>query len=344
MKLRFLAKRLFRPAFIVLALGFCGYALATKWGETSSALARLSWPIVGVSLLCALTGMCALMLGLRAVLAGFGSTLPLRGIARVWFIAQLGKYVPGKVWVLAAQVELGREYKVPRLRMVSATLLNMAITMATGMAIAAVALPLTSPDATANYWWLFLLAPVLLASLHPKIVTWALNLALKIIHQPRLERPTDLAATLRTVGWNMVGWALFGLHIWLLALAAGGSGESLPFAALGAYALAWTVGFLFFIAPGGIGAREAALSITLASALPAGAPIVVAIVSRVVFTLVDLIGSSVAFLVGGRVRLRPTALATAAEAKTDARARTGAGAVAGSETGTGPQTVIEPQA
>ena len=306
MKLRSRAKRIIRPAFILLALGFCGYAVVTRWGETSRALANISWPVVVLSFACALTGMCALMMGLRAVLAGFGSVLPLRGAIRVWFIAQLGKYVPGKVWVLAAQVELGREYKVPRLRMVSATLLNMAITMATGLAIAAVALPLTSPAATADYWWLFALAPVLLASLHPKIVTWALNLALRFIHRPPLERPPDLGATLRTVGWNLIGWTLFGLHIWLLALDGGGSGKSLPLAAIGGYALAWTVGFLFFIAPGGIGAREVALAITLAPALPAGAPQVVAIISRVLFTLVDLIGSGTAFLIGGRMRVRTT--------------------------------------
>jgi glycosyltransferase 2 family protein len=315
-KFRSRAKRIFRPAFIVLALCFCGYAVVARWDETSDALADISWPIVGLSLVCALAGMCALMMGLRAILAGFGSVLPLRGAARVWFIAQLGKYVPGKVWVLAAQVELGRQYKVPRLRMVSATFLNMAITMATGLAIAAVALPLTSPAATARYWWLFPLAPVLLACLHPKIVTWGLNLGLKIIHRPPLERPADLGATLRTVGWNLIGWSLFGVHVWLLALDGGGSGKSLPFAAVGGYALAWTVGFLFFIAPGGLGAREVALAMTLAPALPVGAPGVVAILSRVVFTLVDLIGAGVAFLLGGRVRLpalrtRPDGLSSA---------------------------------
>jgi hypothetical protein len=243
--------------------------------------------------------MWALMLGLRAVLAGFGSPLPLRGAIRVWFIAQLGKYVPGKVWVLAAQVELGREYQVRRLQMVSATLLAIAITMATGLAVAAVSLPLTSPAAISDYWWLLLLAPVLLAGLHPRIVAWPLNLALRIVRRPPLERPAGLAATLRAVAWTMLGWALFGLHLWLLALAAGGSGSGLPVTATGAYALAWAVGFLVFIAPGGIGAREAALTIVLAPALPSGAPLVVAIVSRVVFTLVDLIGAGIAFLLGG---------------------------------------------
>ncbi len=302
MNFRALAKRVIRPAFVVVAVGSCGYALAARWTETGRALADISWPVTGLALLAALAGMWALMLGLRAVMIGFGSAVPLRGAIRIWFISQLGKYLPGKVWALAAQVDLGREYRVGKKRMVSAMLLTMAMTVATGLAVAAVTLPLTSPAATADYWWLFPLAPFLLAGLHPRIVTWSLNLLLRLVRRPPLERPPTLAAMLCALGWNVVAWALFGLHMWLLAAAAGGSGSSLPFAATGAYALAWTVGFLVFIAPGGIGAREAALTIALSPVLPAGAPLVVALVSRVLFTLVDLIGAGVALLLGGRPR------------------------------------------
>jgi uncharacterized membrane protein YbhN (UPF0104 family) len=304
--LRSFAKRFLRLAFVALAVGFCAYAVAARWDETSRALADVSWPIVGLAVAAALAGMWALMMGLHATLAGFGSPVPLRGSIRIWFLSQLGKYLPGKVWVLAAQVEMGREYRVPKKRMVSAMLLAMAITVATGLAVAAVTLPLTSPEATATYWWLFLLAPFLIAGLHPRVVTWSLNLALRFVRRPPLERPADLVSTLRALGWNVVGWALFGLHIWLLAMAAGGSGSSLPFAATGAFALAWTVGFLVFFAPGGIGAREAALTVALVGVLPAGAPIIVALVSRVVFTLVDLIGAGTALLLGGRPRLSST--------------------------------------
>ena len=302
MNFRALARRILRPGFVALALGFCGYALAARWDETKQALADIAWPMAGLALAAALAGMWALMMGLRAVLAGFGSPLPLRAGIRIWFISQLGKYLPGKVWALAAQVDLGREYRVPKKRMVSAMLLAMAITVATGLAVATVTLPLTSPTATADYWWLFPLAPFLLAALHPRVVTWALNLALRFVRRPPLERPPTITATLRALAWNMLGWAFFGLHMWLLAAAAGGTGSSLPFAATGAYALAWTVGFLVFIAPGGIGAREAALTIALSPVLPAGAPLVVAIVSRVVFTLVDLIGAGTAFALGGPPR------------------------------------------
>ncbi len=101
----------------------------------------------------------------------------------------------------------------------------------------------------------------------------------------------SLAVTLKAVGWTVLGWVLFGVHTWLLCMAVGGDGTGLPFVVTGAYALAFVAGFLVFIAPGGIGAREAALTVVLTPVLPAGAPVVVAIASRVLLTLADLINA-----------------------------------------------------
>ena len=285
---------------LLVALAFCAYSLISQWDATRAALASMSWSTVGGAFAAGLAALFAWMLGWRAFLTGLGSPLPLRAAARVNYISQLGKYVPGKVWALVSQIELARKYDVPRLRSVSATLLAVATSIAAGLAVAAVTLPLTSPEATAKYWWLFLLAPIVLAGLHPRIVTWGLNLILKVVRRPPLEHPVSTATTLRAVAWTVLGWALFGVHTWLLCIAAGGSGAGLPFRATGAYALAFTAGFLVFIAPGGIGAREAALVITLSPVLPAGAPIVVALVSRVVLTVADLVSAGGAVLLGRR--------------------------------------------
>jgi uncharacterized membrane protein YbhN (UPF0104 family) len=294
--------RILRVVLLLVALAFCAYSLVSQWDETRAALTSMSWSAIGGAFLAGLAGLFAWMLGWRAFLAGLGSPLPLRAAARVNYISQLGKYVPGKVWALVSQIELARTYDVPRLRSVSATLLAVATSIAAGLAVAAATLPLTSPEATDRYWWLLLLAPLFLAGLHPRIVTWGLNLILKAVRRPPLEHPVSTSTTLRAVAWTVLGWALLGVHTWLLCLAAGGSGAGLPFLATGAYALAFTAGFIVFIAPGGIGAREAALVIALSPVLPAGAPIVVAIVSRVVLTAADLVNAGAAVLLGRRSR------------------------------------------
>jgi glycosyltransferase 2 family protein len=43
-----------------------------------------------------------------ALLRGLGVTAPRLEAARVFFVSQLGKYVPGAVWPAVAQMEFGR--------------------------------------------------------------------------------------------------------------------------------------------------------------------------------------------------------------------------------------------
>ncbi|QKG25122.1 hypothetical protein ACTIVE_6773 [Actinomadura verrucosospora] len=290
--------RALRVLLVLLALGFCAFSVVQRWDETTKAFREMSWPTLAGALVLGLAGLFAWTLGWRTFLGGLGSPLPLRVAYRISAISQLGKYVPGKVWALVTQIEMAREHKVPAERSFGSTLLAVASSTACGLAVAAVTLPLTSAAARREYWWLFLLAPFMLAALHPRIVTWALGIMLKLVRRPPLEHPVSLGVTLRAVGWTVLGWALFGVHTWLLCIAVGGDGPGLPFLATGAYALAFVAGFLVFIAPGGIGAREAALTLVLTPVLPPGAPIVVAIASRVLLTAADLLNAGAGVLLG----------------------------------------------
>ena len=284
-------------ALVVVALVFCVYGLASRWDQTRHAMTSLSWPFVAAALAAGILGLAAWMLAWRSLLTGMGSPLPLRAAVRIYFVSQLGKYIPGSVWALVAQMELAKEHHVPRQRGATAALLAMATTIATGCAVAAVTLPLTSSDATHRYWWLLVLAPIFLALLHPRVVAYTLNRVLRLARRQPLDRTAGLGTMARTVAWTALGWVLFGVHAWLLVRAAGGSGF---FLATGAYALAFTAGFLVVIAPGGVGVREAALTVALGPVLATGAPLVVALVSRVVMTVADLAWAGAAVLLGSR--------------------------------------------
>ncbi|MQY07163.1 hypothetical protein ACRB68_52620 [Actinomadura sp. RB68] len=290
--------RVLRILLVLLALGFCAWSLVSQWDQTVKAFEQMSVPTLLGSLAAGCAGLWTWMVAWRIFVRGMGSPLPLKAAFRIAAISALGKYVPGKVWALVTQIEMSREHDVPRERSFSATMLAVATSMACGLAVAAATLPLTSPAARERYWWLFLLAPVLLACLHPRIVTWAINLVLRLARREPLERPVGLGVTLHAIAWTIVAWALFGLHIWLLCVAVGGSGGGLPFMATGAYALAFVAGFLVLIAPGGLGAREAAMVLVLTPVLPAGAPAVVAVASRVLLTVADLLGAGVAVAMG----------------------------------------------
>ena len=166
-----------RLCLVALAVGFCAYGLVAQRTEVTAALRDLHWYSVALAILVAIAGLGFMMLAWRSLLADLGSPLRLRPAARIMFVGQLGKYVPGMVWAFAAQIELAREYDVPRRRSASATAVSVAVTLATGLIVAAIALPLTSGSAATHYWWVLACAPLLLIALYPPLLGVALDLA-----------------------------------------------------------------------------------------------------------------------------------------------------------------------
>jgi uncharacterized membrane protein YbhN (UPF0104 family) len=292
------ASRWVKLGLVAITLGFCAYGLYAERADMAAALHHLAWYSVAGAAVAVIAGLGCMMLAWRALLADLGSPLPLRPAARILFVAQLGKYVPGAVWAMAAQVQLARAYEVPRRRSASATVVAMLVTLATGLLVAAVALPLSSGAAARHYWWALALAPPALIALYPPVMGWGLDRALRMARRPPLERRISGSGVLRAAAWSLAGWAFFSVHSWLLVAGVTGKGVSVLPIAAGAYALAWSVGFVLIPFPGGVGPRELAFIAALAPVMPRGSAIVVAVVSRLVLTIGDLAWAALAFWLG----------------------------------------------
>ncbi|QVQ54863.1 flippase-like domain-containing protein [Spiractinospora alimapuensis] len=272
-----------RYALALVAVGCAGWAIWARWDEVSDALHTFPLWVLPVSLFAAMLGLAAQCLAWRALLAGLGYPLPLSAAGHVFFVAQLGKYVPGSVWAFAAQVELARDYHVPRGRGTAATLLAVVVTLVVNLAVAAVTLPFVSVEAARQWWWALAAAPVLLVLLHPRILNrwnrWT----------PLAPRGMGLA-----VGLSLLAWIPLGAHIAVLAIGAGvDPARALPIAA-GSYALAWTLGVALVVVPAGIGVREAVIVLGLSPVLDPGAALVVAALSRLVTAVADVAWAGIA--------------------------------------------------
>ncbi|MHB8451104.1 MAG: hypothetical protein ACYDAQ_11740, partial [Mycobacteriales bacterium] len=84
-------------AAVALLLLAARHTLAQLGGQ----LHRLSPGAVGGALGLTLLGTGATVLPWRAVLADLGSPLSVRPAVRVYFLGQLGKYLPGSLWPVA---------------------------------------------------------------------------------------------------------------------------------------------------------------------------------------------------------------------------------------------------
>jgi hypothetical protein len=297
-----------RAALLLVALGLAVYGLVSQWSQVHSALAELAWYDVVGAALAVIAALGFQMLAWRALLTDLGSPLPLAAAVRVNFLGQLGKYVPGAVWAMAAQVSLAQDYRVPKRRSGAASLVSMAITLVVGLVMAGIALPLASAGALRHYWWVLICIPVLLVGLWPGVTKFGLDLALRLVKRPGLDRALTLGGMGRAVGWTALAWVCYGLHAWLLVGDIAGKSLHILLLSAGGYALAWAVGFLLIPFPGGIGPREVALIAVLSPVMSQGPALVVALASRVVMTVGDLLWAGIAVMVGRKGRLGPESL------------------------------------
>jgi len=294
-----------RAVLLAVVVGLAVWGLASQWTNVRADLSRLAWYDVTGAALAAIAGLGAMMLAWRALLADLGSPLPLPAATRVMFIGQLGKYLPGAVWAVAAQVELARDYQIPRRRSATASVVAMAVTLVVGLVAAGVTLPLISAHAAREYWWVLAITPFAVACLWPPVIKAVLDRVLKLARRAPLEKPISAGGMARALAWTALGWLLFGIHAWLLVSEFGGRDGRTFTLALGGYALAWAVGFLIIFVPGGIGAREVALVAVLAPVMSSGSALVVALVSRVVMTIGDLFWAGTGLAIGRFSRPAP---------------------------------------
>jgi len=297
-----------RLGLLVVVLSCCGYGLYTEWPQVVPALGRLRWYAVALSLVAAMTGTGCQMLAWRTILADLGSPIPVRAAGRISFVAQLGKYVPGGVWAVAAQVELGHDYRIPRARSLAAVLVSLIVTLGTGLAVALATLPFVSPGLARHYWWVLAIVPLVGFALCPPVLGRLIDRALALARSQPLAAWPSWRGLRRAVGWNLAGWLLLGSQVWLLVADMGGTRAASVLLAVGGYSLAFSAGMLLVVVPSGIGARELILALALAPVLLHGAAIAVALTTRGISTLSDVALGALGGISGRR---RPAPIAPA---------------------------------
>ena len=281
-------RKVVRFAFLLVALGFGVWAVASQWDAVVAGFARLSWPLLAASLVAVVGALLGAMLTWRTLLADLGSPLPLRSAAKVFFVGQLGKYIPGAVWPVLAQMEMGRDLGVPRPRSAAAFFLTMPIQLATGLLVTLVTLGWD------RFGWLLLLVPVLLVLLEPKVINGLIGFGLRRLKREPLEHPLTRRGMLTAFGWALAGWVCYGLHLYFIVPQAG-----LLFA-VGAFALSWSLGILSVVVPAGAGVREVVIVGVLSPVMPSGQAIAVALSSRIVIVIGDLICAGMAGIAARR--------------------------------------------
>jgi hypothetical protein len=217
----------------------------------------------------------------RIILAGWGQRIAYLAAARAWCTANLGRYVPGKVWSVAGLIVLaqgagvapwaagGSAVAVQALGVGTCVILVVAVlgpgTYALGLALAALAaaatLALLTQDAAVR--------------------------RVDRLVGPRAElKALPIRTVLAAGSLTLVSWGTYGVAFWCLARGLGIQSLALPTAA-GVFALGYLVGLMAVFIPGGLGVRELAYVGQLAPLVGSGPAIGLSVASRLLLTIAE---------------------------------------------------------
>jgi uncharacterized membrane protein YbhN (UPF0104 family) len=296
-----MSSRVVRLGFLAVVLALLAFALYHESGTLWRELQELSAPVLLLAFVGGLGGLICSFMVWRTLLADLGSALPLPEAWRVMFIGQLGKYLPGSIWPVVAQTELGADRGVPRGRSALSVLLSYTVMICTGAAVAAVTLPFAVGGSFGHYFWVLLALPAAVVVLSPPVLNRLFGLLLRLLRQAPLQRGLSGSGLSRTMGWALAGWACNGFMTYVLLRQLAGHSSGAVLLSVGSYSLSWVAGFVAVFAPAGAGVREAVMVATLGSRTSAATALTIALVTRALAVVGDAVtGAAAAGLIGRR--------------------------------------------
>ena len=227
----------------------------------------------------------------RRMLRGWDQRIPYMRAARAWTIANLGRYIPGKVWSVAGLVVLAERAGVRRSAAAVSAFAMQAVVLGTGVVMVAVATPHAASP-------VLLGGAVLVALTLIGLLAWrrtALWLG-KLADSTTPLPPLSLTAIIVSSGLMLISWATFGVAFWMLIRGLISTATVPVPAAMGMFALGYVMGIVAIIAPGGIGVRDLALVGFLTPFLGSGGALAVSLASRVQLTLTEAGAAGIALL------------------------------------------------
>jgi uncharacterized membrane protein YbhN (UPF0104 family) len=273
-----------RVAFLAACAAFLVWGFQGHGDDIADALTRVSAGGIVLAVGATLTGLAAMAGVWVRVTADFGMRIPVPQSASIYFLGQLGKYIPGSVWSIGAQAQMATAFQArPRVG-AGAGLVTLGYFVASGGLVGAALAALGLVDAPWPRSLSLLAAAALAVSLTPPVITRAAKLV--------AGTPLTLTwtRTLGNLGLCAVLWAAWSVGV----VAPFGDFEHIVTAA-GAFGLCYAVGVLVFLAPAGLGAREALLIALLAPTTSVAHAAAIALVSRLVHATSDVTAALVAW-------------------------------------------------
>lgn len=270
-------------AFVVLVF-LAGY-LARHWSEVTSHPWTIDWSRLALASAFVPVAYSGFVIVWRRILLRLGGRLGIVDAHRIWYLGNLGRYVPGKVLQLAGTAYLARAKGVSPVLSVSASLTAQVLVLGSGLVVAAATLPeLGIP------WPVGLAAAALVLAV---VLTRALDatyrFALRVIGRSEYYQTLPAGEKLALLIVDLGAWLVLGTGFWLFVRSLAPIEAAALVPMIGICAAGYVGGYLAVFVPGGLGVREGIYALLLGAYVSPSVAVAIAVFARLWLTACELV-------------------------------------------------------
>lgn len=210
----------------------------------------------------------------------------------------LGKYIPGKVFMLLARVPAYKEAGVQARRVTVCFFLENVCTLLGAAFLFLISLFFFPNELLNDYKWVTIgLIVLFFLCINPKIINFFLNYVEKFTKMKDLRLTVSYAQMIRIVILFILNWIVVGVGFYMLACSIYPLPMSEFLYVAGIYGLSCIIGILAVFSPSGIGVREGIMLVGLGLVMPEEYAMIISIVSRLWQTVAELILIGIVLLI-----------------------------------------------
>jgi uncharacterized membrane protein YbhN (UPF0104 family) len=284
--------RILQWIFVAVIFIFLGKMVWENWNQVKDASFTLrALPFTLSTLIFALSYFIQIWAWYLITLK-LGIALSPRETLKTWFYSQLGKYLPGKIWLL-----LGRIYyyesrgKSKKSISVALYFETVTVTIAGGMIFLAA---LVLFQETRPFYFggqpLWLIPVLILAftSVHPQFLQKIMNWALVLFKRERICLSISYWDILRILFVSVVAWLVGGIGFYIFVASVHPATPEYILFLTGALAVSSTLGLIAIFAPSGLGVREGVLVYLLSFMMATPVAVIISVLTRLWMTLIEI--------------------------------------------------------
>lgn len=290
--------KILKIGFIILVIYFLTKYFTKNINDIRNLNFKIDWKIFVISMLFYIIYQTNLASLWHYITKLDNSSIKYSRALTAYLYSILGKYIPGKVFMLAARVPEYEKEGITIRKVTVCFLLENVCTLLGAAFLFLISLFFFPNDLLKDYKYATIALVILfIICINPKIINFFLGIVEKITKKDNMQIGISYIQMIKVVALFILNWTIVGFGFYMLVC----SIYPLPINQMlyvgGIFGLSVIIGIMALFAPSGLGVREGIIAIGLSLVMPGEYVVIISVISRLWATIAELLLIFIAFIV-----------------------------------------------